>query len=350
MTEVTLPRINLIDLGFEEIETFVSQLSWKRYRAAQIIAWLYRRRLRDVSAMTDLSKADRRLLASRAGISLLRLLDRRKSVDGTEKFLFALEDGKRIETVLIRDGDRRTLCLSSQAGCTLDCRFCLTAQEPLKRNLRAGEIIDQYLTVQGMLPEGERITNVVLMGMGEPLANLVQVTEALRRMISPRGLALSPRRITVSTAGLVPQMEAFWRGPAPVNLSVSLNATTDHVRDRLMPKVNRLYPLKPLLAACRRAALPARRTITFEYVLLAEVNDTPEDAKRLLGLTKGIRCKVNLIRFHPFPGAPYRPSPEARILRFQNLLLQGKLRATLRKSKGEDILAACGQLTGLKVA
>ncbi len=341
---VITQKTNLLALGFDALRSFVSDLGWKRYRADQILSWVYKRYVADIEGMTDLSMADRRHLSEKTHLSHLSILSRLKSVDGTEKFLFELEDGKQVETVLIPEAGRRTLCISSQAGCTLDCTFCLTALEGLKRNLRVDEIINQFRTVQARLPEGETITNVVLMGMGEPLANLSAVTETCERMLSPSGYHLCPRRITISTAGLVPQMEAFWKGPIPVNLSISLNATTDAVRDQIMPKVNRLYPIGKLMAACRQANLPPRRSITFEYVMLSGVNDSIEDAERLLRLTKGIRCKVNLIPFNAFPGAPFQSSSEDQILRFQNCLLQAKLRTTLRKSKGRDILAACGQL------
>jgi len=337
---------SLLSLRFEEVEALVKRLGWRPYRAVQILSWIYKHYSGSLEEMTDLSRDDRQKLSESFTLSPLQVSSHQRSLDGTEKFLFCLEDGKQIETVLIRDEGRRTLCVSSQAGCILDCRFCLTAQEKLKRNLRVEEILNQFLTVQRSLPELERITNIVLMGMGEPLANLPAVTEALTRMISPQGLGLSPRRITVSTAGLVPQMKAFWKGSVPVNLSVSLNATSDSLRCQLMPKVARLYPLSELFSACRETSLPSRRSITFEYIMLSGVNDSLEDANRLVHLCKGVRCKVNLIPFNPYPGALFRPSPENQILRFQNRLLQSKLRTTLRKSKGRDILAACGQLSG----
>jgi len=337
---------NLLALSFDEVAALVQKLGWKKYRADQIIAWIYKRHVSDLESMTDLSKSDRQRLLEVFTLSHLRIHTHQKSKDGTEKFLFALEDDKQIETVLIRSEKKRlTLCISSQAGCTLDCCFCLTAQEGLKRNLRAEEIIAQFLTVQARLPESEPITNIVLMGMGEPLANLAAVTEACVRMIAPAGLGLSARRVTVSTAGLVPQMKKLLQGPAPVNLSISLNATTDTIRNQIMPKVNRLYPLKVLMQACKALPLPPRRSITFEYVMLNEVNDTLEDAARLIRLTRGIPCKINLIPFNHYPGSPYKATPDAQILAFQNHLHQHNIRTTIRKSKGRDILAACGQLT-----
>jgi len=342
-----MKKTNLIALRFQEVEEFVAHLGWKRYRAKQILAWIYERHAACFEEMTDLSKTDRLLLDARAELYHLEIITRLKSVDGTEKFLFGLKDGRQIESVLIPDEERLTLCISSQAGCTLDCTFCLTAQEGLKRNLKAEEIINQVLTIQGLLPEGKRVTNIVLMGMGEPLANLPQVTEAVIKMISPVGLGLSPRRVTISTAGLVPQILALWKGPVPVNLSISLNATTNALRDQIMPKINRLYPLEKLMSACRSFPLPARRRITFEYVLFSGINDSLEDAARLIQLTKGIRCKINLIPYNPYPGSPYSRTPDDQMLKFQNLLLRARLTTTIRKSRGGDILAACGQLSSL---
>ncbi len=337
---------NILALSLEDLAALIRKLGWKKYRADQIIAWIYKRFVSNFEQMTDLSRSDRQGLSEAFTLSHLKIAAHQKSEDGTEKFLFALEDGKKIETVLIRsEKKRRTLCISSQAGCTLDCRFCLTAEEGLKRNLRAEEIINQFLTVQARLPESEPITNVVLMGMGEPLANLKAVTEACLRMIAPAGLSLSARRVTVSTAGLVPQMKKLLQGPVPVNLSVSLNATTNAIRNKIMPKVNRLYPLEVLMQACKQLPLPVRRSITFEYVMLEGINDSLEDAERLTHLTRGIPCKINLIPFNHYPGSPYQATPDAQILAFQNHLHRQRIRTTVRKSKGRDILAACGQLT-----
>jgi 23S rRNA (adenine2503-C2)-methyltransferase len=297
-----------------------------------------------IDQMTDVAKAARLELASRFDIRHLTPTLRQKSSDGTEKFLFALEDGNQIESVLIPERRRLTLCISSQAGCTLDCKFCLTAEQKFKRNLKAHEIVGQVLAVEQTLPEEMRITNVVLMGMGEPLANLPQVTEAIARMTADFGMNISPRRITLSTAGLVPQMIQFWKGKSGVNLSVSLNATTDAVRDQIMPAVNQLYPISTLLDACRNAPIPPRRRITFEYVLLAGVNDSLEDAARLIRLTHGIPCKINLIAFNPYDDSPYRRPSNPQVLAFQSALHAAGYIVTVRKSRGPDILAACGQL------
>ncbi len=343
MKVVSLKK-NLIALSFQEMEALVAALGWKPYRVRQILAWIYQRQINDVREMTDLSNPDRILLAEVAALRHLQIVHVQESADGTRKFLLEMEDKNRIETVLIPDRDRLTLCLSSQAGCTLDCGFCLTAQEKFKRNLKPHEIVDQILALQRVLAKGERITNIVIMGMGEPMANLPHVVEALKRITSPEGLGLSPRRITLSTAGLVPQMKKFREMAIPVNLSVSLNATTNEVREKIMPAVNRLYPLEILMDACRDFSLPPRRRITFEYVLMSDLNDSLSDAERLIKLTKGIRCKINLIRFNEFPLSPYRAPSEEQVLRFQKILHEGGLTATIRKSRGRDILAACGQL------
>jgi 23S rRNA (adenine2503-C2)-methyltransferase len=336
---------NLLALSFEEIEAFVCEIGFKKYRAQQIISWLYQKQVRSINEMTDLSLSDRERLLEHAVLSPLKIATRQKSEDDTEKFLLELEDGNKIEAVAIPEEKRLTLCISTQAGCTLDCTFCLTALEKLKRNLKSHEILDQIITVQREMPE-RRISNVVLMGMGEPLANLSAVTEALLWMTHAKGLAISPRKITVSTAGMVPQIKEFLLGPSHVNLSVSLNATTDAVRNQIMPKINKLYPIKTLLEALKQTPLPSRRRVTFEYVLLADVNDSLADARRLLALSHGLRCKINLIAFNEFPQSSYRRPSDAHILEFQKILMDGGMIATLRKSRGRDISAACGQLNG----
>jgi len=265
------------------------------------------------------------------------------SADGTRKFLARLEDGLMVESVLIPEDGRLTLCLSTQVGCTLDCGFCLTGRMGLKRNLKAHEIVDQVLTVQDRLETGERLTNLVLMGMGEPLANLDGVTEAIARLTDTQwGVGIPARRITLSTAGLAPRLKDV--ATLGINLAVSLNATTNEQRDRLMPAINRLHPLNSLLAACRAFPLPPRRRLTFEYVLLAGINDTEQDARRLAKLLSGMRCKVNLIPFNEFPDSGFRRPEESAVLRFQSVLRKAGLHPFIRKSKGRDVLGACGQL------
>jgi 23S rRNA (adenine2503-C2)-methyltransferase len=336
---------NLLSLSFQEMETFVEQIGFKKYRAKQILSWIYQKQVKSIDEMTDLSKSDRALLSEKSTFIPLKIITRQKSSDGAEKFLLGLEDGNKIESVFLPEEKRLTVCISTQAGCTLDCTFCLTALEKLKRNLKVYEIMDQVLTVSRAHPE-RRITNVVFMGMGEPLANLSAVTEALERMISPIGFGISPRKITVSTAGLVPQIEQFLASDPQANLSISLNATTDAVRDQIMPKVNKLYPIKVLLEALKKTSLSSRRRVTFEYVLLAGVNDSIADAVRLVRLSHGIKCKINLIPFNEFKESRYRRPSDDQIEKFQKTLLKGGLVATLRKNRGGDILAACGQLSG----
>lgn len=335
--------VNLLSLDRQAVERLTDDLGWPRYRATQLRRWLYQKRVREIGRMTDLPKADRDRLAALARIGRFEESPILRSADGTRKFLFRLEDGLQVESVLIPEEDRLTLCLSTQVGCTLDCGFCLTGTMGLKRNLRAHEIVDQALSVQDRLEPGERLTNLVLMGMGEPLANFAEVSEAIARLTdSDWGVGIPPRRITLSTAGLASRLQDV--AALGVNLAVSLNATTEAQRDRLMPAVNRRYPLKVLLDACRAYPLPPRQKLTFEYVLLAGENDGEEDAKRLVRLLQGIRCKINLIPFNPFEGSPYRRPEDAAVRRFQAVLRRAGLDAFIRKSKGRDVLGACGQL------
>jgi len=336
-------RTNLLALDQPALEQFVKDLGWPKFRAKQILHWLYQERVHDIDRMTDLSKAERAHLSTVAAIDRITDCEVRRSSDGTRKFLLRLEDGLVIESVLIPDADRLTLCLSTQVGCTLDCGFCLTGQMGLKRNLTAHEIMEQALAVLDSLGPGERLTNIVLMGMGEPLANFEPVTNAVTRFTNTGwGLGIAARRITLSTAGLASRLRDVSK--LGINLAVSLNATTDTQRNRLMPAVNRLHPLNRLLAACRAYPLPPHRKLTFEYVLLAGENDSEQDARRLARLLNGIRCKVNLIPFNPFPGSPYRRPADSDVLRFQSVLRKAGFDALIRKSKGRDVLGACGQL------
>ncbi len=358
-----MDKQNLKALSFDEMADFVKGLEWPRYRADQILRWIYQKGAIDISSMTDLSHADRRTLGAQAYMSQLKLITSQISSDGTRKFLFGLEDGNSIETVLIPDEskagrgataphgpphtkDRLTLCVSTQVGCTLDCAFCLTGRMGLKRNLRAYEIVDQMQAVETHLkPTGQRITNIVMMGMGEPLANFYPVVEAIHRISDSRGMGFSQMRITVSTAGLVPQIRMLGTLGLKVNMAVSLNATTDDVRNQIMGTINQKYPLKELMKACREYPLPPRRQLTFEYVLLKGANDSLLDAQRLVKLLKGIRSKVNLIPYNEHPGADYKQPQDTEVLRFQKVLMDAGIHAFIRKSKGRDILAACGQLT-----
>ena len=335
-----MPRTDLKALSKRELNSFLKGLGLPSFRAKQLLHWIYEKHAESIDEITEFAKDMRTRLSGLAFISNLTVLKRQRSTDGTEKFLFGLQDGECIESVLIPDKDRLTLCISSQVGCSIGCRFCLTGRLKCKRNLRAHEIVDQIIAAARLI-EPRRITNIVFMGMGEPLANFDEVVEALWRMTD--FMHISKRRITVSTSGIVPVISEL-AGRAPrVNLAISLNATTDEVRNRIMP-VNRKYPLNSLLTACRRFPLERRRRITFEYVMLRGINDTPDDAQRLTRLLKGIPSKVNLIPFNSHSGSDLQRPSEEEIERFQKILLGGGITALIRKSKGGDILAACGQL------
>jgi 23S rRNA (adenine2503-C2)-methyltransferase len=337
--------VNLLALSSTELGSFLHTLGFPRYRTTQVLRWLYQRQATTVASMTDLSKPDRDKLARVASISSLEPVDIQRSADGTQKYVFALSDDKRIETVLIPDEDRLTACLSTQVGCTLDCGFCMTGRMGLLRNLRPDEIVGQVLAIQRRLPPPVRLTNVVFMGMGEPLANLDAVEEAIRRLTNTTwGIGLSPRRITLSTAGLATRIKHV--AELGVNLAVSLNATSNPQRNRLMPAANRAYSLERVLKACREFPLQARRRLTFEYVLLASENDSVADALRLAKLVRGMRCKINLIPFNEFPDSPFRRPSQETILHFQTILKAQGLDVFIRKSKGRDVLGACGQLGG----
>jgi 23S rRNA (adenine2503-C2)-methyltransferase len=341
--------LDLLSLSEPAMVEFVREFGWPGYRARQVLRWLYRRRETDIAGMTDLAREERDLLSARAVVSRPRNVRLYTSEDGTHKFVLTLNDGLAVESVLIPDDDRLTLCLSTQVGCTLDCGFCLTGTMGLHRNLRVAEILVQVLTAQDHCPEDRPITNLVFMGMGEPLANLEHLVEAIKRLTNKTwGFGFSPRRITVSTAGLASRLNAI--APLGVNLAVSLNATTEETRQRLMPAAARLHSLRRLLAACRAYPLAPHRRLTFEYVLLGGVNDAPDDARRLVSLLRGLRSKVNLIPFNPFPGSPFlRPSDDAVQL-FQGILRRAGLDTFIRKSRGRDVLGACGQLGHLPAA
>jgi 23S rRNA (adenine2503-C2)-methyltransferase len=335
--------LDLLSLDEPAMVRLVRELNWPTYRARQILSWLYRRRQTDIAGMTDLSRSDRERLSAHAVISRPSNIRILTSEDGTKKFVFTLHDGMAVESVLIPDDDRLTLCLSTQVGCTLDCGFCLTGTMGLQRNLRVAEILAQVLTAQDHCSEDTPITNLVFMGMGEPLANLDALIEAIQRLTNTTwGFGFSPRRITVSTAGLASRLDAI--APLGVNLAISLNATTEGMRQRLMPAASRLHSLSSLLAACRAYPLPPHRRLTFEYVLLGEVNDRPDDARRLVSLLRGLRSKVNLIPFNPFPGSRFRRPSDHAVQLFQEILRRAGIDTFVRRSRGRDVLGACGQL------
>jgi len=336
-------RLNLLSLSFDELRALVEKWGWAKFRTPQILQWLYQHRAYTIDFMSNLPKKEREFLKTIADIRRGPHPTVLESKDGTRKLLFSLENGLTIESVLIPDETRLTLCLSTQVGCTLDCCFCLTGQMGLKRNLKAHEIVEQVMAAQDLLQDGERITSLVFMGMGEPLANIDAVMESISRLTNSQwGMGIPPRRITLSTAGLAPRLQAI--SGLGVNLAISLNATTNEQRNQLMPMVNKLHPLSELLEACRNYPLGPSQRLTFEYVLLAGENDSPADAKRLIRLLRGIRCKINLIPFNEFPGSPFRRPSESVIREFQSILKGAHFDVFLRKSRGRDILGACGQL------
>jgi 23S rRNA (adenine2503-C2)-methyltransferase len=347
------------DLGQEALERWCVAQGEQAYRARQVLAWVHRRDVARFEDMTNLPLRLRTRLAESFAVGRLEPSTVANATDGTRKLLFRLPSGAAgrpaaIESVLIPQverpegaRDRLTLCISSQAGCGMGCGFCATAAMGLVRNLRPAEIVGQVRAAQA-LAAPERLTNVVLMGMGEPLANYDAVLTAVEILTAEWGYAISPRRITVSTVGLAPEIPRFI-AETRVNLAVSLHAPTDRQRARLVP-VNRRYPLAALLEACRAVPLPRRKRITFEYVMLAGENDSDADARALVRLLHGLAAKVNLIPWNAFPGAAFTPSPPARVLRFQALLRQQGLSTTIRESRGGDIQAACGQLATARPA
>lgn len=341
-----MKRINLLELSALEVGSLLADMGLPPYRTDQLLGWMYQKGATSIAEITEYSMDLRARLSEAAFIGGLEVSDSQKSADGTEKFAFKLSDGNVIESVLIPGEKRLTLCISSQAGCAQGCRFCLTGRSGLVRNLKAHEIVSQVLEAGRLAGAGgaARITNIVLMGMGEPLHNLDETCEALWRMTDLMGI--SPRRITLSTSGLAGEMLQLPQLAPRVNLAVSLNATTDEVRDRIMP-VNRRYPIGVLMEACREYPLPKRSRITFEYVMLGGLNDSPQDARRLVKLLHGIRCKVNIIPFNPSGPAEFSAPPEEGMASFQEHLAGAGITATVRKSMGADIMAACGQLSGV---
>jgi 23S rRNA (adenine2503-C2)-methyltransferase len=336
---------NLVGMLPSELEDLAVELGASRYRGRQLATWIYRKNVVDLDAMTDLAKDLRAALAERASHTLPDVERVTPSQDGSRKLVFRLHDGARVSAVLMPDDDRMTLCLSTQVGCGYACVFCLTGTMGLERNLTAGEIVGQLLVANRLLDgEARRVTHLVFMGMGEPLANYVPLVTSLRILTDAKlGIGYSPRRITVSTVGLVKGIERLGREDLKVNLAISLHAADDETRERLMP-VNRSWNLEALMAAVRKYPLAPRQRIFFEYVLLEGVNDSPEAAARLARLLRGVRAKVNLIPFNDWEGAGFSRPPIARILAFQAVLLDAGITTTVRWSKGEDIGAACGQL------
>ena len=343
------PPTNLLGLPQDEMRNFLASLGEKPFRATQVLKWIHHRQTSCFHAMTDLGKTLRARLDTVAEVRAPEVVADRVSADGTRKWLFRVDSGNCVEAVYIPDGHRGTLCVSSQVGCALNCTFCATAQQGFNRNLDAAEIVGQLWAARRILAgsghPGPDITNVVLMGMGEPLLNLDNVVPALDLMLDDLGFGLARKRVTLSTAGVVPGIRTLARR-CPVSLAVSLHAPDDALRDILVP-INRTYPIDLLLSACREyaGALP-RQKVTFEYVMLDDVNDTPEHARRLAHRLRDLPAKVNLIPFNPFPGTRYRRSHTETIDRFRDILLAADVMTITRKTRGDDIDAACGQLAG----
>lgn len=343
-------RTNLLDLDREGLQRFFREQGEKPFRAEQVLRWLYHQGECDFSRMTNLARPLREHLAQTAEVRMPALVEVQDSADGTRKWVFGLDGGNRIEAVFIPEADRNTLCISTQVGCALDCSFCATARSGFNRNLTTAEIIGQlWLANRSLLtdhPKGERgITNVVLMGMGEPLLNMKAVVPALNLMLDDLGFGLSKRHVTVSTSGVVPKMDRL-REAVDCSLAVSLHAPNNALRDELVP-LNRAHPIEDLMAACQRwVEHTRRRHIMFEYVMLAGVNDQPHHARELAAWVGGLPCKVNLIPFNPFPGAGYERSSDEAIDRFRQILMDRGIITITRRTRGEDIDAACGQLAG----
>ena len=341
--------VNLLDFDAAGLTAFFAEIGEKPFRAKQVLRWMHRFGQNDFDAMTDIAKSLREKLKAMASVTPPGIVSDKLSDDGTRKFLFDVGGSNAVETVFIPEDDRGTLCVSTQAGCALDCSFCSTGKQGFNRNLNVSEIIGQLWQANralGFDPKGERIiSNVVMMGMGEPLANFDNTVAALRLMLDDNAYVLSRRRVTVSTSGLVPAMDRLGE-ECPVALAVSLHASNDKLRDELVP-INRKYPLAELMAACQRYLDKAPRDfVTFEYVMLYGVNDSDAQAYELLELTRKVPCKFNLIPFNPFPGSPYQRSSSVRIRRFAEILMGAGVVTTTRKTRGDDIDAACGQLAG----
>ena len=331
---------NLVGMLPSEMEDLAVQLGASRYRGRQLATWIYRKGVVDLEAMTDLPKDFRATLADRVVLRVPEVERETASQDGSRKLVFRLDDGALVSSVVMPEDGRVTLCLSTQVGCGYACAFCLTGTMGLTRNLTAAEILGQVLRANA----AEHVTHLVFMGMGEPLANYAEVVRTLKILTDAKlGFGYSPRRITVSTVGLVTGIEKLGCENLKVNLAISLHAASDEVRSRLMP-VNRAWNLEALIAAVRRYPLAPRQRVFFEYVLLDGVNDGPDDAQRLARLLRNVRAKINLIPFNDWPGSDFHRPPLARILAFQSILLEAGITTTVRWSKGEDIGAACGQL------
>ena len=337
------PTLDLAELERPALEAELEARGHQRFHAGQIFRWIYGRGLIDPSAMTDLSRELRATLAEACTISTPAIIQREKSIDGTEKFLLRLADGRQIESVFIPDTPSMTFCISTQVGCAMACAFCLTGKMGLVRNLSAGEIVGQVRVLADALHLRNERFNIVLMGMGEPLHNYDETMKALRILADEQGFAMPPRRMTLSTVGILLALEKLAREPIMPNLAISLHAPTDVQRGALVP-INRKYGVADIVAACRRFPLKRRSRITFEYVMLSGVNDRPEDARRLAKLMAGVKSKVNLIPLNAAAGIPFERPSDAAVDRFAKILAEHRVTVSVRKSRGRDIRAACGQL------
>lgn len=342
-------KTNLLNYDLDGLNALFAQMGEKPFRAKQVMRWMHQAGADDFADMTDLAKSLREKLQNHAEVKVPALMMAQESKDGTRKWLLDVGTGNGVETVFIPETDRGTLCISSQVGCALECTFCSTGRQGFNRNLTVAEIIGQLWwanKAMGVTPKNERvISNVVMMGMGEPLANYENVVHALSIMLDDYGYSLSKRRVTVSTSGMVPQMDRL-KNDMPVALAVSLHASNDEVRDSIIP-LNKKYPLNELMAACRRYLANAPRDfITFEYVMLDGINDKAQHARELVRLVEDVPCKFNLIPFNPFPNSGYRRSAPENIQVFRDILQQAGFVVTVRKTRGSDIDAACGQLAG----
>lgn len=332
----------LLGSSLDELKGLVDLAGMPAFRAKQLFHWMYHRAALSFDEMHNISRDFQKWLTENCVLGYTEIVDVRESADGSRKIIFRLEDGKFVESVLIKEDERFTLCISTQVGCAVGCTFCMTGFGGFQRNMTRAEILAQVLLVKRAI-HGELPRNVVLMGMGEPLLNLDQVLPVLRVMVDPEGIAIAARRVTVSTSGIIPGIKKLGEHDLGVSLAVSLNVTTNAVRDIIMP-INKVYPIEDLLQACRDYPLRPRRRITFEYVLLKDINDSLDDARRLAKLLRGIPCKINLIPFNPDENLPFERPSDERINAFQEYLFRKNYTAIIRYSKGLDVGAACGQL------
>jgi 23S rRNA (adenine2503-C2)-methyltransferase len=333
-------KIKLLDLGLDELSEFLDTLGEKPYRREQIASWLFRRKVKNFSAMTDISLPTRNLLSERSVIGPMpKVVLKETSIDNATKLLNELSDGQRVESVLIPEEDRQTLCVSSQVGCALGCSFCRTGTMGIRRNLSMGEILGQITAAQEISP----ISNIVFMGMGEPMMNLVNLKKALEVILNPKLCAFSHKQVTVSTVGIIPELLKFGQSHPKVPIAISLNSADQGLREKLMP-IAKKYPLNQLKDALLSYPLPKNRRLTIAYVLIDKVNDSKKDALSLIRFVSGLRVKINLIAFNPWEGSPFNRPTDENVEEFRNILLEKNFTAIVRKSRGSEVLGACGQL------